>query len=377
MHEARAMLNLAARVAVRAAGHVEPNPLVGCVLVRAGAEPIRDRIIGLGHHERFGQAHAEVNALRDAKARGLDPAGCTAYVTLEPCASTGKNPPCTDALIAARVARVVCARRDPNPAKAGGAAKLIAAGIACEFTDVSMAATRLSDPFVKRLSTGLPWVIAKWAQSIDGKVTTRAGESQWITGPRSRLRVHRLRARVDAIITGVGSIVADDSLLTARSVSVRRVATRVVLDPSLRIPINAKIVTTARSTSTLIVTRTEEGQSPHAESLRARGVSVMAAPTIEGGSLDLAWLLRHLASLGASTLMVEAGPATLGHFLAADLLDELHVYTGPIVIGDAGAPGPMSGPERLRLTEALKFELLDWRSIGPDTRAVYQRAIAP
>lgn len=374
MHEARAMLDLATKVALRAAGRVEPNPLVGCVLVQPGAQPIRDRIIGIGHHQRFGQPHAEVNALRDAKARGQDPAGCTAYVTLEPCAATGRNPPCTDALIAARVARVVCARRDPNPAKSGGAAKLAAAGIACEFTDVSLAATRLSDPFIKRLSTDLPWVIAKWAQSIDGKVTTRAGESQWITGPRARLRVHRLRARVDAIITGVGSIIADDSLLTARNVPVRRVATRVVLDPSLRIPINAKIVATARLAPTLIVTRAEESQSSTAEALRALGVTVIAAPTTKGGSLDLAWLLRHLASLGASTVMVEAGPTTLGHFLAAGLLDELHVYTGPVVIGDAGAPGPLSGPERPRLADSSTFDLVDWRSIGPDTRAVYRRA---
>lgn len=374
MYEARAMLDLAARVALRAAGHVEPNPLVGCVLVRPGHDPARDRIIGIGHHERFGQAHAEVNALRDAQLRGHDPAGCTAYVTLEPCASTGRSPPCTGALIAARVARVVCARRDLNPAKSGGAGKLGAAGIACEFTDVSIAATRLSDPFVKRLATGLPWVIAKWAQSIDGKVATNTGESQWITGPRSRLRVHRLRARVDAIITGVGSIVADDSLLTARNVPVRRVATRVVLDPSLRIPIDAKIVATVRLAPTLIATRSEESQSPHAEALRELGVTVVAAPTIKDKSLDLAWLLRHLASLGASTVMVEAGPATLGHFLAADLLDELHVYTGPLVIGDAGAPGPLSGPERPRLADASTFDLLDWRSIGPDTRAVYRRA---
>ena len=204
MSEAREMLDLAARLAMRAAGDVEPNPMVGCVIVRPGEGDLASRIIGRGHHRFFGEEHAEAEALADCCRRGQSPRGATMYVTLEPCNHQGKQPPCTDAIIAAGIGRVVCARRDPNPAAAGGEGKLRAAGIDCEVNDSSVLATRLADPFAKRVTTGLPWVIAKWAQTIDGWIATRTGESKWISGAPSRNKVHRIRARVDAIITAIG-----------------------------------------------------------------------------------------------------------------------------------------------------------------------------
>lgn len=234
-------LSLAGRLALRGQGDVEPNPLVGCVIVRRGV------ILGMGHHRRFGQAHAEQEALDDCARRGHDAAGATVYCTLEPCACAGRQPACVDALISARVARVVYARSDPTPGKGGGAGRLRGAGITAELSDANPLATGVSAPFIRRATTGLPWVVAKWAQTIDGRVATRSGESQWISGERARARVHRLRARVDAILTGIGTVLGDDPLLTARGVHRRRRhAARVVADTDLDIPIQCQLVRTAR-----------------------------------------------------------------------------------------------------------------------------------
>src|ERR1041384_1914007 len=189
------MLDLAGRLARGGAGCVEPNPMVGAVVVRDGV------VMGMGHHRRYGGPHAEREALADCRSRGDDPRGATVYVTLEPCCHFGKTPPCTDALIEAGVARVVAARRDPNPASGGGAAVLERAGIGVEFCGNSPSALAVSDPFVKRVTTGLPWVIAKWAQFEDGRMVTRPGEPRWISHEWARRRVHRLRGRVDAIVT--------------------------------------------------------------------------------------------------------------------------------------------------------------------------------
>ena len=230
------MLDLAARLALRARGRAEPNPLVGCVLVKAG------EVIGMGHHRLFGDVHAEVDALRSARRQGHDPLGCTAYVTLEPCNHQGKQPPCTRALIEAGVARVIAARRDDNPVAAGGFEALRSAGIPCEVSEDSSLARDISDPFFKRVRTGTPWVIAKWAQTIDGRVATRTGESKWISSEASRRRVHALRGRVDAIMCGLGTVLADDPMLTPRPTKgrgpPRRTPIRVVADAHLDIPLD-------------------------------------------------------------------------------------------------------------------------------------------
>jgi diaminohydroxyphosphoribosylaminopyrimidine deaminase/5-amino-6-(5-phosphoribosylamino)uracil reductase len=279
------LLDLAARAALRAAGDVEPNPMVGAVIVKG------DRIIGIGHHRKFGGLHAEREALADCRRRGEDPRGSTIYVTLEPCCHHGKQPPCTDALIEAGITRVIAARRDPNPVSANGAEVLHRAGIICEFTDASPLATRLSDPFIKRITTGLPWVIAKWAQTIDGRIATRTGESRWISGEVSRRRVHHLRARVDCILTGMGTVIADDPLLTARGIGrVRRVARRVVIDSDLDIPVIAQLVRTAREFPTTVVCSDQAAAAtasgPRREALKAAGVEILPVPLLERG-IDL------------------------------------------------------------------------------------------
>ena len=352
------------------------------MIVRPGAGPLAPRVLGIGHHQRYGHEHAEVNALRHAAQRGLDVRGATAYVTLEPCAHTGKQPPCTGALINAGIARVVCARRDPNPLAAGGAEALRAQGVQVEFTSVSPRAARLTDPFVMNVTRRRPWVIAKWAQSIDGKIATRAGESQWISGERSRRRVHRLRARVDAVIVGVGTVIADDPLLTARGVAVRRAAMRVVIDPGVRTPPGARMLTspalTHPSGGVIIAARPAaapaEDQRRHA--VLSAGATVWEFAADAARRLDLGSLLARLyAEHRASSVLVEGGPRTLGHFLEADLLDELHVYTGPLVMGDALALGAVSAAPLDRLRDARAFELVDVRRVDGDVRAVYRRPI--
>ncbi len=327
MHEAQNILDLAARSALRAAGDVEPNPLVGAAIVRDGV------VIGLGHHRRFGGLHAEREALADCRRRGQDPRGATVYVTLEPCSHYGKQPPCTDALIEAGVARVTYARRDPHEVSCGGAEVLRRAGIPCDLSTDSPLATHLSDPFVKRVTTGLPWVIAKWAQTCDGRMTTGSDEPRWISNELSRLRVHRLRARVDAIVTGIGTLLADDPLLTARGVRrVRRLARRVVLDPRGEMPAPCRMVWSPGGGPVVVVRADGAPAPPLPADLSPAGaarVEAVSAPGT-GDRLDLEAVLRLLAArFDATNAMLECGPRLLGAFFDAGLVDEALVYVGP------------------------------------------------
>jgi diaminohydroxyphosphoribosylaminopyrimidine deaminase/5-amino-6-(5-phosphoribosylamino)uracil reductase len=372
VNEAKHMLDLAARIACRAAGYVEPNPMVGCVVVRDG------RVIGMGHHMVFGAPHAEVNALADCAARGEDPRGATVYVTLEPCAHFGKQPPCVDALMTAGVARVVCARRDPHPKGLGGADRLSAAGIAFEICTESAAAVRLSDPFIKRVTTGLPWVIAKWAQTIDGRVGTRTGESKWISCEASRRRVHRTRARVDAILTAVGTLLADDPMLTARGWRRRKVARRVVIDPGLEIADSAILLRTLEQAPVMIACADDalRQQQRKVATLTAMGVEVVALGSETGGEGEVGVdaVLRHLvAAHQATNVLVEAGPGLLGRLFDADLVDEAHVYVAPMVLGDELAKPAARGRVAERLAEAKRFTLQRSKRIADDVLLVYRR----
>ncbi|MBX3358862.1 MAG: bifunctional diaminohydroxyphosphoribosylaminopyrimidine deaminase/5-amino-6-(5-phosphoribosylamino)uracil reductase RibD [Phycisphaeraceae bacterium] len=371
---AKAMLDMAARAALRGAGDVEPNPMVGCVLRAPDG-----RVIGIGHHRRFGGPHAEVEAIADCRRRGESPAGATAYVTLEPCNAHGKQPPCSEALIAARVAKVVASRRDPNPAKAGGAERLRDAGIAVEFTDASPLASSLADAWVKRLTTGLPWVIAKWAQSIDGRIATRTGDSQWISGEASRHAVHRLRARVDAIIVGIGTVRADNPRLTARGVArVRRVATRVVIDPGLELGTDSALATTASEAPVLVATtRTSlEQRQAHADRLRALGVTIepfdVTGAERDLGGVSIESLLRSLSTRGAAVVMVEGGAGVLGRMLAGGLIDEARVYVGPLLMADTEAPSAVRGLNPDHLAGAVRPRLARVKRRGGDVELWYR-----
>jgi diaminohydroxyphosphoribosylaminopyrimidine deaminase/5-amino-6-(5-phosphoribosylamino)uracil reductase len=374
----RAMLDLAARAAIRAHGLAEPNPLVGCVLATASGN-----VVAIAHHRRFGGAHAEVEAILAARTKGADTKGLIAYVTLEPCNHQGKTPPCTRALIDAGVGEVVIARLDPNPVASGGADALRAAGVRVRFTDASERAIRLTDPFAKRIATNLPWVIAKWAQSIDGRIATRTGDSKWISSERSRALVHRWRSRVDVILTGVGTVLADDPLLTARTARTpRRVALRAVVDPSLRTPLTSQLARTARETPLVLFCAEHHARSARADAIRASGAQVVPVPAHPSDPaisvsvrLDLAFALRWLATeRDATNVLVEAGPGLVGSLAKHRLLDELRVFVAPMLIGDGAALQPASIGQLDRIATAARYIPDTPRRVGRDALLVFRAA---
>lgn len=366
------MLDLAARAAWRGQGDVEPNPMVGCVIGSSDGA-----VWSIGHHRRFGGAHAEVDALDRCRSLGADPAGATAWVTLEPCAHQGKTPPCATALIDAGIVQVVIAQREPGKVAAGGGEALRRAGVGVRFSDASDEATLLNQPYVRRMTTGLPWIVAKWAQTIDARIATRTGESQWISNERSRAEVHRLRGRVDVIMTGVGTVRADDPSLTARGQSrVRRTATRIVIDPTLRTPPKSKLVATAREALTWIACEPIRAgaTADRAKALESAGVTLIQTPLV-GARLDLRSLLRTLADEhGVANVMVESGPGLMGSLHREGLIDEYWVFSAPLLLGDPEAmPAVHSGPA-LRLADAQRLALVRLRRFGDDALLIYRRA---
>lgn len=371
--EEKAMLDLAARCALRARGRVEPNPMVGCVIVKDG------RVIGMGHHRRYGGAHAEREALASCRRQGHDPRGATMYVTLEPCNAHGKQPPCVEAVLEAGIARVVFARRDESLKKGGGAENLAQHGVVVLWSNESPLATSLGAAWQKRLTRGLPWVIAKWAQTIDGFVATRTGESKWISNERSRARVHDLRGRVDAILTGVGTVVTDDPLLTARGRHPGpRSPVRVVADTDLDTPLNSKVVTTAREHPTLIACAQEmlwtDLTLPKREALEKAGVRLLGVPNGPmGRGIDLEALLRRLwLDHGLATVMTEAGSGLLGSLFEHDLVDEALVYVAPMLLGDERARFVAGGRIVEALTSARRFRLSRAKRLDDDIELLYQ-----
>jgi len=307
-------------LARRGEGRVEPNPMVGCVIVRDA------RIIGEGYHRRYGGSHAEVEALKRCGRRAR---GATLYVTLEPCCHFGKTPPCVDALISAGIRKVVVALRDPNPIVSGrGLRKLKAAGIKVQTGVEAEAAARLAAPFATLMRLGRPYVIAKWAQDAHGGMTRPTGVSPWISCETSRRWAHRLRARVDAIIVGSGTVLRDDPMLTARGVVRKRVASRVVLDSRLRTPLESGLVSTAADVPTLVFTTPAMAKANKARRLAAKSVHVVGVRA-RRGALDLRAVLGNLAARGAMNVLVEGGPTLLAGFFEADLIDEANVFVAP------------------------------------------------
>lgn len=370
-------------LATRGRGLVEPNPMVGCVLVRDG------KILASGFHKRFGGSHAEVVALADAAKKGVDVSACEMFVTLEPCCHHGKTPPCTDAILAARPRRVVVAMVDPFEKVAGkGIALLRTAGVRVDVGVCESEARELNAPFIKRMTTGLPWVIAKWAQSVDGRIAARDGSSKWISGNASREFVHRLRGRVDAIVVGIGTVLADDPSLTARPASkrdVKRAARRVVIDPRLHIPDSAKLLAGGPMPPVTIGVDDAELSRPaiaeQAAALRSRGVEIVALPAIaspgshalgQSRRLALAPLLRHLASVhGATNVLVEGGGGVIGAMLEESLIDELNVFIAPTLIGDTQAVPALRGVSCDTIAQARRFALRAVERFGDDVMLRY------
>ncbi|MBI5612056.1 MAG: bifunctional diaminohydroxyphosphoribosylaminopyrimidine deaminase/5-amino-6-(5-phosphoribosylamino)uracil reductase RibD [Gammaproteobacteria bacterium] len=347
----------ALRLAGKGLHTTDPNPRVGCVVVKNG------EIVGEGWHERAGEPHAEVLALRVAGARAR---GATVYVTLEPCCHHGRTPPCSRALIEAGVARVVTAMQDPNPRVAGqGAQHLSDAGIAIEIGLMEAAARALNPGFVQRMQTGRPYVRVKLAASLDGRTALASGESKWITGAAARHDVQRWRARSSAILTGIGTILADDPSLTVRDFDVSgRQPLRVVADSRLRLPATAKLLTAPGAT--LVATASADADC--AAALIAAGAELVRLCGTDG-RVDLAALLAHLARREVNELLVEAGASLSGALLDAGLMDELIVYLAPHVLG-AGARAMFDTPVLAAMAERTSLTITDVRAFGPDWRIV-------
>jgi len=325
----------------------------------------RGRVIGQGYHRRFGGPHAEIEALGNCT---QSPRGATVYVSLEPCCHTGKTPPCAPALIEAGVGQVVVAVADPSPQVAGGGMRALRrAGVAVRTGVQREPARQLLAPFLTRTLRKRPYMIAKWAQSLDGKLATRTGDSKWISSEPSRKQVHRLRARVDAVLVGAGPVLADDPPLTARGVRIKRVAARVVLDGRLLMPVSSRLAATANEIPTLVLTTAASARSPKAKRLRLRGVEIRSVATRQG-RLSLSVGLRFLYQRDMTNLLVEGGGALLTSCLKQRLIDEAWVYVAPMIVGDSRAVSILPARRTKRIADALGAEHVTTSRVGDDVR---------
>ncbi|MFH1614625.1 MAG: bifunctional diaminohydroxyphosphoribosylaminopyrimidine deaminase/5-amino-6-(5-phosphoribosylamino)uracil reductase RibD [Planctomycetota bacterium] len=323
-------MELALNLACRGFSSVEPNPMVGCVIVRQG------KIIGKSWHKKFGQAHAEINALKDACSSGSDPAGATMYVTLEPCCHVGRTGPCTEAIIKAGIAEVYIAMIDPNAHASGkGVEQLRNAGIEVKVGLCGKQAKLLNAGFIKYVRTARPWVIVKWAQSIDARLA--CSQQRWISCQASRKDTHKFRRSVQGIMVGIGTVLADDPLLTPRPDKGRRPA-RIVLDSTMKIPLDCQLLkTTDQGDVIVITTQKHADENPTgSEQITRTGAKVISVPQDESGRCDIKSVLDHLGRIGIQRLLVEAGPELISNILKQNLADEVVVYISPQILGAAG-----------------------------------------
>jgi diaminohydroxyphosphoribosylaminopyrimidine deaminase/5-amino-6-(5-phosphoribosylamino)uracil reductase len=349
----------ALKLAQRGIGAVEPNPAVGCIIVKGS------QIVGRGWHKKFGGPHAEVNALEDCKTLGVSPQGATMYVTLEPCCHHAKTPPCTDAIIASRLAKVVIATIDPSEHAGGkGVEQLRRAGIEIDTGVCEAQARLLNAPFIKFATTGKCWVILKWAQSIDGKAAY-AGENdnqKWISNELSRKDVQKLRCRAGAIVVGINTVLADNPLLTIRPSRSRNLV-RIVLDSRLRIPLDCELLATAKKAPVLVLTSSQTVQTnpEAAKHIREKGAELLVFPDIPGQS-NLPLLVDELSKRGIAQLLVEGGPQVIASFLKEGLADELRVYIAPKILGRQGV-ADIAGPVA-ELTTSFDLHYVDIKRFG-------------
>jgi len=379
-------MKLALRLAAKGAGWVSPNPMVGAVVVRGG------EIVGRGYHRAYGLPHGEVEAMRRA---GDGARGATLYVTLEPCNHQGRTPPCTQAVINAGIRRVVIATRDPNPRVNGGGAEFLQSkGLQVETGLLADQARRLNEAWFKWVETGLPLVIAKAACSLDGKIATAGGESQWLTGEKARAYGHQLRHQADAILVGVGTVLSDDPQLTTRltrqKTENRKPKTenrskdpiRIVLDSRLRLPMNAKLLHLDSAAPTWIAC-TAAAPKEKIKALKDLGAEVLVMPTMvrethpteeipasvtseSRGLVALKPLLEELGRRQVQSLLVEGGGETLGSFFDQRLVDKFYFFYAPKILGGKSAPGMLAGVGVQRLGEALQARELRVRKLEPD-----------
>ena len=365
----RAHLRRALELAERGRGRVSPNPLVGAVVARG------DDVIGEGFHATLGGDHAEVAAIADARERGADPAAATMYVTLEPCAHQGRTPPCTDAILAAGIGRVVIASDDPSEKASGrGPGILRDGGVEVEFAQgaEASAARLLNQPFRKHARTGLPLVTLKLASSLDGRVATRTGDSRWISAAESRALVHRWRAESDAVAVGIGTALADDPLLTARDVDPApdRQPARVVFDSAARLPLDSKLVGSIDEAPLYVIT-SADAPADRVEGLRGAGVELITTDLsprglTPKGQVSVQRTLAELGRRGITSLFLEGGPTLAGAFLDVGEVDELRLFVAPMLIGGTDAPTVLGGHGIERIADAERALSFESEASGED-----------
>jgi diaminohydroxyphosphoribosylaminopyrimidine deaminase/5-amino-6-(5-phosphoribosylamino)uracil reductase len=340
-------------------GAVSPNPLVGAVIVRDGAT------IGEGYHARLGELHAERAAIEDCRSRGEDPAGATMFVTLEPCAHRGRQPPCVDAILEATLARVVYASEDPSERASGRGPGILRDGgveVTQAVGEEAAAAQLLNQPFRKHARTGRPLVTLKMAASLDGFVATAGGRSQWISGEQSRALVHRWRADADAVAVGIGTALADDPLLTARGPGAVRQPCRVVFDTQARLPLDSQLVATATEIPLLVVTGSTVGRD-RARALEQAGAELLVAAGRKGAD-RVAAALTELGRRKVTSLLLEGGPILAGSFAAAGELDEVRLFIAPLLL--AGGRAPLEGDGVAAVEDAMRALTLETERSGDD-----------
>jgi diaminohydroxyphosphoribosylaminopyrimidine deaminase/5-amino-6-(5-phosphoribosylamino)uracil reductase len=356
----RLHLRRALELAELGRGRVSPNPLVGAVIVKGG------EVIGEGHHGEVGGHHAEVAALEDCRERGSDPAGATLYVTLEPCAHHGRQPPCTEAIVAAGIGRVVIASDDPSEKASGrGPGMLRDEGVEVELAEGAEAAAArlLNQAFRKHSRTGRPLVSFKSALSLDGRVATAGGESRWISGPQSRALVHRWRAEADAVAVGIGTALADDPLLTAREVDAPRQPARVVFDSRARLPLASALVRSVGE-ARLIVVAGPEAPPARADALKHAGAELIVTDGEPPARVQAA--LAELGRREITSLLLEGGPTLAGSFFDVGEVDEMRLFLAPLVIGSRGARPLIEGRGATGIESAQRALATDWERVGDD-----------
>lgn len=354
----------ALELAERGRGSVSPNPMVGAVIVGASGE-----VLGEGHHAELGGLHAERAALEDARARNADVRGAAMYVTLEPCAHEGRQPPCTDAILEAGIGRVVIASEDPTEKASGrGPGMLRDGGVEVEWAEGAdaTAARLLNQPFRKLARTGRPWVVLKSALTLDGRTATAGGDSKWISGDDARELVHRWRSDLDAVAVGIETALADGALLTSRGVGAKRQPTRVVFDSSARLPLDAPLVRTATEAPVIVIAG-PQAEHTAVDALTNAGVEVVVCggdgpDRVRGG-------LEELARRDLSSLLLEGGATLAGSFRAAGELDELRLFFAPLLLGGGDARPLLSGDGPDKLADAERALAVDWQLVGADMLA--------
>jgi len=345
----------ALELAKRGRGRVEPNPMVGCVIVKDR------RIVGRGYHHKFGEAHAEVEALREA---GAAAEGADVYVTLEPCAHYGKTPPCTEALIETKVGRVIIAKGDVNPKTAGlGIQRLREAGIEAVSGVLETEARELNAPYIKLMTKGLSYVTAKWAMSLDGKIATYSGDSRWISCDESRRIVHQLRNEVDAVMVGVGTVLVDDPLLTCR-IPGGRSPRRIIVDSTARIPVFSNIVQTAADIPTFVAV-TDAAPAERLEQLKDTGCIILKMPANDG-RVCIGSLVAETGRLQLTNILVESGGTLLASAIEEKVVDEVKVFVAPLLIGGKNAHTAVAGTGFATIAESLRLKKITFRPVGND-----------